>query len=123
MERDDTPLDFVAFRESFKSFQLVLFQQMALDAVTGQVAGQVTGQVTGQVDSWVINVLRACSNPAKSADIQKITGIKHRETFQRNYLDYLLQAGLLVRTIPDKPKSRLQKYRITQKGQELLKGK
>ena len=90
-------------------------------AVTGQVAGQVTGQVAGQVEPWIIEVLRACQSPRKSSEIQAITAIRHRETFQRNYLDRLLEEKLLDRTLPDKPNSRLQKYRITEKGKVLLK--
>ncbi|RPJ14471.1 MAG: AAA family ATPase [Deltaproteobacteria bacterium] len=79
-----------------------------------------TGQVTGQVEEWVINALSACTEPQKSSEIQKFTGIKHRETFQRNYLDRLLEEGLIVRTIPDKPRSRMQKYIITEKGKQVL---
>lgn len=79
-----------------------------------------TGQVTGQVEDWIIKVLFACLEPQKSAEIQEITGIKHRETFQRNYLDRLLNDGLLDRTIPDKPRSRLQAYCTTDKGKTLL---
>jgi ATP-dependent DNA helicase RecG len=82
--------------------------------------GQVNGQVNGQVEDWIINALSACTEPKRSADIQKITGIKHRETFQRNYLDHLLEEGLIVRTIPDKPQSRMQKYIITEKGKKVL---
>jgi hypothetical protein len=54
-------------------------------------------------------------------EIQEIIGIKHRETFQRNYLDLLLEQGLLVRTIPDKPQSRFQRYKTTAQGQTFLK--
>ena len=89
--------------------------------VTGQVTGQATGQVTGQVDPWIIRVLSACqSQPLKSGEIQEISGIRHRETFQRNYLDHLLAEALLERTIPDKPNSPQQKYRITPKGRQVL---
>ncbi|WP_326844892.1 Fic family protein [Legionella pneumophila] len=49
-----------------------------------------------------------------------MAGIRHRETFQRNYLDQLLRDELIERTIPDKPKSRLQKYRLSKKGKILL---
>jgi ATP-dependent DNA helicase RecG len=47
-------------------------------------------------------------------------GLKHRPTFRENYLRPALQAGLVERTIPGKPNSRLQKYRLTAKGQALI---
>jgi ATP-dependent DNA helicase RecG len=80
-------------------------------------AGQVTGQVTEQAEPWLVRVFKACElTPQKSADLQAIAGIRHRETFQRNYLDPLLNEGMLERIIPDKPKSRLQQYRLSAKG-------
>jgi ATP-dependent DNA helicase RecG len=90
---------------------------------TGQatIVGQVTGQVTGQVEKWILDVLASCVAPKKSSEIQALTSIKHRETFQRNYLDPLLENGLLVRTIPDKPRSRMQKYQTTEKGRDLMR--
>ena len=33
----------------------------------------------------------------------------------------LLQADLIERTLPDKPNSRLQQYRLTEQGKGLLK--
>lgn len=90
-------------------------------AKPAQVAGQVAGQVTGQVDPWLIRALTACAlRPLSSREIQESTGLRHRETFQRNYLDQIINDGLLERTIPEKPTSRLQKYRLTEKGRGLL---
>jgi predicted transcriptional regulator len=43
-----------------------------------------------------------------------------QEKIRRHYLDQLLTDGLLERTLPDKPKSRLQKYRLTEKGRAWL---
>ena len=79
-----------------------------------------TGQVTGQVTEHVLTLLRACSSPQKSSDLQKLIGLKHRETFQRNYLDPLLAKGWIARTIPEKPKSRMQRYLTTAAGKHLI---
>jgi len=38
----------------------------------------------------------------------------------RRHLDPLIEAGLVERTIPDKPTSRLQRYRITDAGRTYL---
>ena len=66
---------------------------------------------------YFFDVLKTClDQPRTSVEIQKVTGIRHRETFQRNYLDRLLSEQILERTIPEKPNSRLQKYRLTDKG-------
>jgi ATP-dependent DNA helicase RecG len=46
--------------------------------------------------------------------------LKHRETFQDNYLKPVLKRGWIELTIPDKPNSRLQCYRITQAGRKAL---
>ena len=102
-------------------FTLILPQILPLTREQSRKGGlesiQVTGQVTGQVETWIHDVLQACLNqPCTSAEIQKVTGIRHRETFQRNYLDRLLSEQILERTIPEKPNSRLQKYRLTEKG-------
>ena len=94
------------------------------DQVGGALApggGQVTGQVAGQVDAWIIRVLSACAvQPLSSREIQEAAGLRHRETFQRNYLDQIINDALVERTVPDKPTSRLQKYRLTEKGRKLL---
>jgi len=83
------------------------------DEVTGQVGGQVTGQVAGQV-------LEFCRTARKASEIQELLGLRHRETFINNYLRPLLETGWLERTIPEKPRSRLQRYRTTVVGMKIL---
>ena len=46
---------------------------------------------------------------------EKKLGLSHRPTFRKNYLQPALDAGLIERTLPDKPNSRLQKYRRAMK--------
>lgn len=48
--------------------------------------------------------------PYTAVNIMKLLGIKSRETFRKNYLDPALSLGIVVRTIPDKPNSKNQRY-------------
>jgi len=102
---------------------------------TGQLTGQVEDQrltsdksylqhlerqfqtATGQV---VVQVLNFSRTPRKGSEIQKHLGLRHRETFVNNYLTPLLASGWVERTIPEKPKSRFQKYQTTAKGIAIL---
>ena len=42
--------------------------------------------------------------------MMKFLGIKHRTTFRSDYLNPLLDAGKIAMTIPDKPRSKNQKF-------------
>jgi Fic family protein len=46
------------------------------------------------------------------AKLMQLVGLSHRATFQKNYLNPAIEAGLIKRTIPDKPKSPKQRYRL-----------
>jgi hypothetical protein len=46
--------------------------------------------------------------------LQHAVGLKDRVHFLKAYLQPMLNQGWLERTIPDKPRSRLQRYRTTQ---------
>ena len=45
--------------------------------------------------------------------------LKHRPTFLYDYLKPALEQGFIEMTIPDKPNSSLQKYRLTVLGKQL----
>jgi ATP-dependent DNA helicase RecG len=51
----------------------------------------------------------------------KALGRAHRTKFPVGLLDPLMRLGLLAMTIPDKPRSRFQKYVTTEAGRQLLK--
>jgi hypothetical protein len=44
--------------------------------------------------------------------LQGLLGLSDRKSFRERYLLTALQAGLIEMTLPDKPNSRLQKYRL-----------
>ena len=49
-----------------------------------------------------------------------LTGLRDRESFYKLYLLPALDLGLIEYTVPGKPNSRLQKYRLTAKGRAAL---
>jgi hypothetical protein len=72
-----------------------------------------TDQVTDQVSDQVAALLRTLKTETLTAlECMKRLKLSHRPTFRANYLNPALSAGLIERTIPDKPNSRLQKYRL-----------
>lgn len=55
------------------------------------------------------------------ATLMKEVGEKNRRVFARKLIAPALEAGLIERTIPDKPTSRYQRYRITEEGRKFMK--
>lgn len=51
-----------------------------------------------------------CGEPKSKHEIMKFFGYRDAKNFTQNYLNPLIQAGKLAMTIPDKPKSKNQKY-------------
>ena len=49
-------------------------------------------------------------------EFQVALNLKSRAKFESRYLKPAIEAGYVTLTIPDKPRSRLQKYRLTDKG-------
>lgn len=79
---------------------------------------QVEVQVKAQVERRILQV--CAERPLSSAEIAEALGHKSLSGNVRKALPALRDAGLLEYTIPDKPKSRLQKYRLTEKGRNAL---
>ncbi len=67
-----------------------------------------------------VEILRNCLIERPIADLMKIEGRSDRTKFRDQVLKPLLNAGLLEMTVPDKPRSSKQKYRLTEKGRAVL---
>ncbi len=83
---------------------------------TDQVADQVTDQVAGH-----IRLLREISGEMTRLQMQQALNLAHTGHFRTKYLLPALQAGLIEMTIPDKPLSKNQRYRLTSQGREFLR--
>ena len=86
----------------------------------GGVAGQVTGQVAGQVTGQVMRLLHVLTGDMTRSQIQSAVGLQGLANFRRLYLTPALKAGLIEMAMPNKPNSRLQKYRLTEKGRNII---
>ena len=77
--------------------------------------------VTAMSDS-VLQLLKVFGDEVLSpAELRKRMGISHRTYFRKHYLTPALQSMLIEQVFPDKPNSRNQAYRITQRGRDVLR--
>ena len=65
-------------------------------------------------------ILRNCLSEKTISDIMQVSGRSDRTKFRNQVLKPLLEAGWLEMTIPDKPTSSKQQYRLTVRGRNLL---
>lgn len=89
---------------------------MVLKAVTTTATPQVAPHVTPQVE----RLLEALVGDMSREEIQTALGLHDRKSFRQLYLAPALAEGLIEMTIPHKPNSRLQKYRLTDQGRAWL---
>jgi ATP-dependent DNA helicase RecG len=99
---------------------------LTLRRKTGQATPQVTPQDGEQVEVLAgtksgpsrdqVAVLHKCLDESAIGDLMAVVGRSNRTKFRDQVLNPMLEAGLIEMTIPDKPTSRLQKYRLTEKG-------
>ena len=67
----------------------------------------------------VRNLIRSLDGERTRAEILQSLGLKDRTNLAKEYVQPALVEGLIEMTIPDKPRSSKQKYRLTDKGREL----
>ena len=67
-----------------------------------------------------VEVLRNSLSEKPIGELMGLVGKSDRTKFRHQVLRPLLEAGLLEMTVPDKPRSSKQKYRLTDRGRDLL---
>ena len=92
-----------------------------------QIGGQAEGQARGQENKPALSrkevaMLRACLDaPVAAEALMAAAGHVGRTGRFRRYLQRLLHDGLLELTVPGKPRSPAQKYRLTHEGHVALR--
>ena len=82
---------------------------------------QVTMEVTMEVAMEVGNVVKVLTGELTRQQLQETLGLKNNDHFRIAYLLPAIQAGLVEMTLPEKPRSSSQRYRLTAAGRLWLK--
>jgi len=110
-------------RTSDESADGTLFAEFMLASILQslQELSSETHQVTDQVTPQVEKLLGVVVGEMTRVELQECLGLKDRVSFKERYLNPAITHGFIEMTVPDKPNSRLQKYRLTNKGKSFAK--
>lgn len=117
------------FEENSGGMLVTLFNASSASRKGKQVTPQVgtklapSGHQVGT--KWALKhdqifVLESCRTEQTLLELMKLIGRSDRTKFREGVVKPLIEAGWLERTIPGKPRSRLQRYRTTEAGREAL---
>jgi ATP-dependent DNA helicase RecG len=84
------------------------------------ISDKKTVEVTGEVTMEVARLLPFCLQPESRRVLQEKLKLRNADHFRKAYILPSIEDGWIEMTIPDKPQSRLQKYRLTAKGKAWL---
>jgi len=94
-----------------KSDQFIEFMLRRIDNAFTDILGQASSK-EWQISAYVDRLLDVMEFdvPYTSNQIMENLGIKAKENFRQNYLRPAIEMGLVEMTVPDKPRSRNQRY-------------
>ena len=93
--------------DKITAFEVTVRPSLSLNLVISEE--KVTKSVTKFTET-VNDIIAFCSTPRSMTEIMEHIGLKHRYNVKHRYIDPLIESGVLMMTIPDKPNSRNQKY-------------
>ena len=112
---------YAVLNKSTENAESSVFIEFMLRMIRIAVASLSTPEVTPYVTPEVRKMLSILKGEMSRKEIQQILGLKDEKHFRTAYQQPAIAAGLIEMTVPDKPNSRLQKYRITPNGLALVK--
>ena len=85
-----------------------------------EVTPEVTPEATPEVTPEVKRLLKHLTGEMFRIDLQDAMGLKDAEHFRKSYILPALELGAIEMTIPEKPTSSKQNYRISAIGKQIL---
>lgn len=96
------------------------FITFMLTMISAALQGYNTPQVGPQVTPQVEALLSCLHGDVSREQLQSALGLADSKSFRQRYLRPALDAGLVEMTVPDKPTSRMQRYRLSGHGKAVL---
>ena len=115
---DEANIPTPEFRQEVGTFMQIIRRSESEGRVDAQVTGQVGAKLA--LSRHQVEILRNCSKESVITQLMDIAERSDRTKFRNQVLAPLLVDGLLEMTIPEKPTSSKQRYRLTAKGREAL---
>ena len=118
MQKNGSPEPIFETDDNLSYFLVTLFIHPELLRKQDKVQAGVQAGVQGKYRK--IDILEYCLRPKKKKEILAYIGLSNKyKNFQR-HIKPLIQEGLLIQTIPDKPTSENQQYRTTTEGEKVI---
>jgi len=105
-----------ALNESCRTGESSVFIKFMLTSILDALRSLTTPEVEPEVTPEVMRLLKVMKGEMTRKEIQAKLGLKDEKHFRQSYQQPAVAWKLIEMTIPDKPNSKLQKYRITSAG-------
>lgn len=96
-------------------------QDVVMDEIVRDVS-QICPRHVRDVSQMLLSVAKSGQGELGIVTLMETAKKTSKRQYRRDILVPALESGLIERTIPDKPTSRYQKYRLTDKALKILKG-
>lgn len=110
---------YLAIQSSTNQSDAAPFVEFMLERIL-EAMSVFTLQVTPHVSPHVKRLLHALQGEMSREALQEALALHDRKSFRERYLKPALENGFIEMAIPNKPKSSLQRYRITALGKQCL---
>ena len=111
---------YAALNKSTKNAESSVFIEFMLKMILDAIKHLPTPEVAPEVTPEVKKILLILKGEMSRRQIQEQLGLKDEKHFRAKYLQPAIAQGLIEMTLPDKPNSRLQQYRVTYQGMIFL---
>ena len=97
----------------------LFLSQLGAENVQEHASDHASDHASEHASDKVRKLLVSLDGDLDRSQLQDLLGIKNRDYFRIEYLKPAIEDGFVELTIPDKPNSQHQKYRLTAKGLQL----